>query len=73
MESYKIELEPYCENCPEFDAEVEETQERYASGPPVSPFDEERYIVLCHRTITCSHIDRCRAMIKHLKESMLNI
>lgn len=68
METYKIELEPYCEDCPEFDADVEETQERYASGPPslylrIGPVTAKYY-----RTITCSHMCRCKSMIEHLKE-----
>ena len=48
-----LEVEDYCQNCPEFNVEVEALS--YADG-----FGEEIF----HHTVRCKHAKRC----EHIKE-----
>lgn len=60
---YKLIVEPYCENCPEFEvSDVREDlyQEDFMSEEP------DHYI---NHALTCKHIRRCSNMIKWLKKN----
>lgn len=54
---YRMDLEPYCENCPNFQVEdilVKKTTNEYG-----------RKDTLYH-TITCSHMDMCDQIYAHI-------
>lgn len=53
----ELKVEPYCQNCPEFCADVS----RFYS-------DEKVYLTL----ITCEHTDICKEIKKHLREELNN-
>lgn len=48
----KLEVEEYCDNCPEFDAHVE----KYALFPD---FSKKKYF---NTNITCEHKDKCERL-----------
>ena len=60
---YKLIVEPYCENCPEF--EVNDTREDLFMEDFISP-EPNRYI---NHAITCKHKRRCANMIEWLKKN----
>lgn len=55
----KLEVAKYCENCPEFEADVKkETAKMYAE-------DSGAY-TYCDTVIRCAHAERCANIRKHL-------
>lgn len=60
---YKLIVEPYCENCPEF--EVNDAKEDLYLDNFISP-EPDHYI---NHAITCKHMRRCSNMIKWLKKN----
>lgn len=56
----KLNVSPYCQNCPSFEVEVEAYSfdgfERF----------ETRF------SITCKHADKCNNLIKYLKKELAN-
>lgn len=60
---YKLIVEPYCENCPEF--EVNDAKEDLYFDNFISP-EPDHYI---NHALTCKHMRRCSNMIKWLKKN----
>ena len=60
---YKLIVEPYCENCPEF--EVNDAKEELYLDNFISP-EPDHYI---NHALTCKHMRRCSNMIKWLKKN----
>lgn len=52
-----LRIQPYCEECGDFEAEVEKCEIENFFGD-----------IICDTEITCKNKDRCEKMIKHLKE-----
>lgn len=62
MQSYDLILEPYCEFCPDFDADVEQTDITVLMD--TSP--------KAVTTIRCSHRGRCKRIMARMKERAKN-
>ena len=63
--SIKLDVDPWCQNCPDFEANVERKKESYYCH-----YENDRKTVsqyLADTTITCVNRDRCYA-IKHYFE-----
>ena len=52
----KLIVEPYCDNCPEFEAHVDRESFR------IEQFDLEETIIENHTIITCEHREKCHGM-----------
>ena len=52
-----LKVEKYCENCPEFEADVDKTS--YISSSMQSIHES-----FCNTVITCEHRERCACLIK---------
>lgn len=52
-----LEVQKYCENCPEFEADVDKTS--YISSSMQSIHES-----FCNTVITCKHRERCACLIK---------
>ena len=61
MSCYKVETDPYCNNCPEFEVMVKE-EEFYEDE-----FNRTTHYIL--RSITCKHRKRCNNMINWLNKN----
>ena len=57
----KLEVEKYCENCPEFEADVDKTS--YISSSMQSIHES-----FCNTVITCEHSERCRVIMDYLSK-----
>lgn len=57
----KLEVEPYCEDCLIFDAEVESPQKMYCGGDLVSKTDT---------IVHCSHRHTCTNLMRYLKRTL---
>lgn len=57
----KLEVEPYCEDCLIFDAEVESPQKYYCGCDLVSQTDT---------IIHCSHRSTCASLMRYLKRTL---
>ena len=57
----KLEVEKYCENCPEFEADVDKTS--YISSSMQSIHES-----FCNTVITCEHRERCRVIMDYLSK-----
>lgn len=55
----KLDVDDYCQSCPDFEAEIE----KYTYG-----YTNE--VKATNTTIRCKHGDRCRVMIRRLKEEL---
>lgn len=62
MCAYKLMIEPYCHDCPEF--EVTDVREDIYKEDFMS--DAEHYIF---HSITCKHMKRCTNMVKWLRKN----
>ena len=60
----KLTVDPYCENCPEFEPDVDKDIHTYRS----SDFRLIGTVAECDTTITCKHKLRCESMIRQLKK-----
>lgn len=57
----KLAIEPYCENCPEFEAKLNKIEFSYLDR------------MTEHDTIiTCEHCDKCATIYEHLKKEKEN-
>lgn len=56
--SIRLLVEKYCQNCPEFEADVEKTDF-------CGSFDE-----IHQTTVLCKHRERCKEMRKYLRKEM---
>ena len=52
-----LEVEKYCENCPEFEAVVDKTSYVLSSMQSI-------HESFCNTVITCEHRERCACLIK---------
>ena len=57
----KLEVEKYCENCPEFEADVDKTS--YISSSMQSIHES-----FCNTVISCEHKNRCRVIMDYLSK-----
>ena len=55
----KLEVEKYCESCPEFEASVEQNVIGMAA------YDS---LAICNTVISCEHKNRCRVIIDYLSK-----
>ena len=53
----EIKIQPYCEECRDFEPEVEKNEIESFFGN-----------IICDTEITCRNKDRCEKMIEYLKE-----
>lgn len=60
----KLEIEEYCQDCPQFEAEVENPVPLYAAGMI--------YEYVGDTTIRCEHRERCKNVYKHAKKNLIN-
>ena len=61
-----LKVEDYCQNCPEFEADVDKTKE--IAFTHIS-FNEE-VMISTTTTITCVHRDRCAELRKHIERNI---
>lgn len=54
----KLEIENYCEECPDFDADVQKPDKYYADG---------KVIMVGDTIIRCEHRERCERLKKRLE------
>lgn len=59
----ELKVTEYCQNCPEFDAEIKRDTEYVYS------ISSDREVCMCNTTITCKHKERCEAIRKHLMKN----
>lgn len=69
MDYYILQLEEYCDKCPEFDVAVKEVErpisfDEFFKDPTVSE------VINIRRIITCSHQKRCGNMVNWLKKKL---
>ena len=55
----KLDVDDYCQSCPDFIADVEKFK-----------YGCLNEIISVHTTIRCENSDRCRNMVKYLKEEL---
>lgn len=60
----ELTIDPYCQNCPEFEPDVDKDIRTYRS----SDFRLIGPITECDTTITCKHALRCKSMVRQLKK-----
>lgn len=64
----ELRLDPYCDNCPEFEPVVDRDIREYTN------FDmrcgEEIKFTECDTTIICAHKLRCYSMRNHIKKEL---
>ena len=62
----KLEVEKYCENCPEFEASVEQNVIGMAAYDSLAtqPIHES----FCNTVISCEHRERCRVIMDYLSK-----
>ena len=69
----KLEVEDYCQSCPEFEPDVDKDIDRYFvdTFDPFDPFDtERREHVVCDTIIRCEHRGRCRSIKTQIERDM---
>lgn len=64
----RLSVEDYCQDCPEFeiDVQVDETVYHGVSMSTGEKFEEKSI----QRTIRCKHKERCRLIAKHISEKL---
>ena len=55
----KLVVDDYCQSCPDFIADVEKLEYGYDTG-----------IKVINTTIRCMNRNRCRNLVRHLKEEL---
>jgi hypothetical protein len=60
----ELTIDPYCQNCPEFEPDVDKNVYTLNS----MDFRLEDPITKCDTTITCKHKLRCKSMMRQLKK-----
>lgn len=55
----KLDVDDYCQSCPDFEADVEKFE--------YGCLNEVKSV---YTTIRCENSDRCRNLVKHLKEEL---
>jgi hypothetical protein len=60
----ELTIDPYCQNCPEFEPHVDKDIRTYRS----SDFRLIDPVTECDTTITCKHNLRCASMMRQLKK-----
>ena len=65
--SIKLDVDPWCQNCPDFEAKVEKKEETYFCN--YEDICKTVSQCLANTTITCVNRDRCYA-IKHYFEKV---
>ena len=61
---FKLEVEEYCTDCPEFEVDLEKDTYHYTDN--MSFTNETVYI--CNKTIRCKYAKRCKSMIRFLRK-----
>lgn len=62
----KLEIQPYCESCCDFEADVTKPER-------ISRFNEEYFITCIHQTdtiIKCKYANRCANLVRHLSKKI---
>lgn len=54
----ELKVEPYCQDCPEFEADVKKNLLSFCGSPYVKT----------STIVYCKHRDRCNAHVEHLKQ-----
>lgn len=63
-------IEPYCENCPEFESKVDkDIQHMYEAG---AFMEFPRVYTVCTTTVTCEHKDRCASIKDQIEIELRN-
>ena len=52
----KLQIEKYCHNCPEFEAQVDKTYFLYLTDPEI------------HTIVTCEHRGKCECIRKYFED-----
>lgn len=63
--SIKLQVEDYCQNCPEFEADVR--KEKVFVNDRSDIFNCE---IITETTVTCEHRDKCAELRKHIERNM---
>lgn len=58
----KLKVEPYCQDCSDFEVEIEKPQAYYAAF--------NRCVTIGDTVIFCEHRDRCHRIMEHLKAEL---
>lgn len=58
---FKLEVEEYCKECPDFEVEVEKDTYHYED------YVSNETVYHCQKTIRCKYAKRCKAMLRYLK------
>lgn len=70
----KLDVKPYCENCPDFEPWVEKEDETITVTDPIGYsrdfglVPDVRVIHNCNTTVMCKHRHKCNCMMEHLEE-----
>lgn len=62
-------LDPYCQNCPEFEPEVDKDIREYRSYD-MRDKHEEKLFTECDTKIICKHKLRCYSMRNHIRKEL---
>lgn len=60
-----LQVESYCQDCPEFEPDVDKKTETYETWSPME-FVSRNY-TLCETIVRCEHRDRCRSIKNRLE------
>lgn len=55
----RLIVEEYCQNCPEFEPDVNKDKQEMVDIDLVSFMGREKRKVFCNTTVACQHRDRC--------------
>lgn len=70
----KLNVKPYCENCPDFEPDVYKNEETLTFEDPIGysmDFDlgpKIKIIHKCDTTVMCKNRNRCSCIMEHLKD-----
>lgn len=64
----KLELKPYCENCPDFEPDVDKKEETLTCQNYVGFMADTTVIHKCDTTIRCKNRNKCRCIMEHLTQ-----
>lgn len=70
----KLDVKPYCQNCPYFEPEVTKREDKVAVKDPITLLrfheiiPETKYV--CDTTVYCKHRDRCVDIALNVVETM---
>lgn len=70
----KLDIMPYCQECPDFEAHVDKNEETQTFTAPMGHskgfglVPDVKVIHRCNTTVMCKHHNKCRCIMEHLSE-----